>query len=119
MKTIYSLLIFILCGAASAQENLNDADLTQYVNKQVRYCDYVYGSHVTKGEKPVILLNLGADYPDAKLVVAIFNDDWKNFDYKPEEFLKDKQICVKGKLVLYKGKPEIIVKNQKQIVVKD
>lgn len=118
MKTIYFLWIFILCSAISAQENLNDADLTRYVNKQVRYCDYVYGSHVTKGEKPVVLLNLGADYPDAKLVVAIFQSDWDNFSYKPEEFLKEKQICVKGKLVLYKGKPEIIVKGPKQIEVK-
>lgn len=117
MKPIV-LLTFILCGLTSAQENLNEADLTQYVDKQVRYCDYVYGSYVTKGEKPVILLNLGADYPDAKLVVAIFHDDWKNFDYQPEEFLKEKQICVKGKLVLYKGKPEIIVKGPKQIEVK-
>ncbi|MBA5628492.1 hypothetical protein [Moheibacter lacus] len=117
MKPIV-LLTFILCGLTSAQENLNEADLTQYVDKQVRYCDYVYGSHVTKGEKPVILLNLGADYPDAKLVVAIFHDDWKNFDYQPEEFLKEKQICVKGKLVLYKGKPEIIVKGPKQIEVR-
>ena len=117
MKPIV-LLIFILCGLTSAQENLHEADLTQYVEKQVRYCDYVYGSHVTKGEKPVILLNLGADYPDAKLVVAIFHDDWKNFDYQPEEFLKEKQICVKGKLVLYKGKPEIIVKGPKQIEVR-
>lgn len=119
MKTIYLLLIFSLCGATSAQEHLNEADLTQYVNKQVRYCDYVYGSHVTQGEKPVILLNLGADYPDAKLVVAIFNNDWKNFNYKPEEFLKDKQICVMGKLVLYKGKPEIIVNGPKQIEVRE
>ncbi len=119
MKMIYLLLIFILCSATLAQENLNDADLTQYVNKQVRYCDYVYGAHVTKGEKPVILLNLGADFPDAKLVVAIFNDDWKNFSYKPEEFLLEKQICVKGKLVLYKGKPEIIIKGPKQIEMKE
>ena len=117
MKPII-LLSFILCGISSAQENLENADLTQYVDKQVRYCDFVYGTHVTQGEKPVILLNLGADYPDAKLVVAIFHSDWENFSYKPEEFLKEKQICVKGKLVLYKGKPEIIVKGPKQIEVK-
>lgn len=118
MKPFYVLLIFILYGSISAQENLDDVDLTNYVNKKVQYCDYVYGSYVTKGDKPLILLNLGADYPDAKLVVAIFHENWDNFEYKPEEFLKDKQICVKGKLILYNGQPEIIVKKPEQIEVK-
>ncbi len=118
MKPIY-IWIFILCGTISAQENLENVDLSKYVNKEVQYCDFVYGSFVTKGEKPVILLNLGADYPDAKLVVAIYQSDWENFDYKPEEFLKEKTICIKGKLVLYKDKPQIVVKNSKQITVKE
>ncbi len=118
MKTIHLLLLFILCGLASAQESLSEADLKKYLNKEVQYCDQVYGTFVTKGEKQVILLNLGAEYPNHTFVVAIFQDSWKNFDYKPEEFLKDKHICVKGKLILYNGKPEIIVKSPKQITVK-
>lgn len=119
MKSIFLLLIFMLCSIVSAQENIADADLSKYVNKQIQYCDRVFGTFVSKGEKQIILLNLGADYPNQKMVVAIFQENWKNFDYKPDEFLKDKNICVKGKLVLYKGKPEIIVKSQKQIEVKD
>lgn len=118
MRPIY-LWIFILCSSLSAQEKLDNVDLSKYVNKEVQYCDYVFGTFVTKGEKPVILLNLGADYPDSKLVAAIYQSDWKNFDYKPEEFLKEKTICIKGKLVLYREKPQIVVKNSKQITVKE
>ncbi|HLV23238.1 MAG TPA: hypothetical protein VKY36_00475 [Moheibacter sp.] len=119
MKTVYLFWIFILCNSVSAQEQLNEIDLQKYLNKEVQYCDQVFGTFVTKGEKQVILLNLGAEYPNHMLVVAIFQDNWKNFDYKPEEFLKNKTICVKGKLVLYKGKPEIIVKYPKQISLKE
>jgi len=32
-------------------------------------------------------------------VVGIYNADCKNFDYEPEDYLKDNQICVQGKLV--------------------
>jgi len=119
MKSIYLLLIFMLCSIISAQENIADADLSKYVNKQIQYCDRVFGTFITKGKNQVILLNLGADYPDHKLVVAIFEENRKNFDYKPDEFLNGKTICVNGKLVLYKGKPEIVVKNPKQIEVKE
>jgi len=118
MKSIYLVLIFMLCHAVSAQESIGDADLSKYVNKQIQYCDQVSGTFVSKGENQVILLNLGADYPDQKMVVAIFGKSLKDFDYKPDEFLNGKMICVKGKLVLYKGKPEIVVKSQKQIEVR-
>ena len=118
MKAIFLYSLIFLSVSVSAQEKVEEANLQNYINKNVEYCDKVFGTFVSKGEKQVILLNLGANYPDHKLTVAIFSESQKNFDYKPDEFLKDKTICVKGKLILYKGKPEIIVKNQKQIEIK-
>jgi len=115
---LFTLYLFTLSGFLTAQEKITEADFQNYIDKNVEYCDKVFGTFVTKGEKQVILLNLGAEYPDHKLVAAIFQSDWKDFDYKPDEFLKGKTICIKGKLVLYKGKPEIIVKNPKQIEIK-
>lgn len=119
MKTIKLLSIFILFyGTVTAQQNLTENDLEKYLNKKVEYCDHVHGTYVTQGKSKVILLNLGAKYPDHRLVIAIFESDWKNFKYEPAEFLKNKDICVKGKLILYKGKPEIIVKKPDQISIK-
>lgn len=115
MKKIYFLFIFMMCNLLFSQEKIDEADLSKYLNKQIQYCDKVFGSYVSTGEKKVILLNLGADYPDHTMVVAIFQSNWDKFNYKPDEFLKGKDICVKGKLIMYKGKPEIIVNNPKQI----
>lgn len=112
------LLVLLLLGKINAQEKTSEDDLTQYLNKKVEYCDQVFGTFVSKGTKKVILLNLGANYPNHRLVVAIFEGDWHNFPYQPAEYLKNKEICVKGKLILYKGKPEIIVKSPDQITVK-
>ncbi|HUH34648.1 MAG TPA: hypothetical protein VL022_02335 [Moheibacter sp.] len=119
MKKIHLLLVLLLtfCNI-QAQENILDTDYSQYLNKKVEYCDHVFGTFVSKGNKKVILLNLGANYPNHRLVVAIFEDSWKAFNYAPAEFLKNKNICVKGKLIMYKGKPEIIVKSPDQITVK-
>lgn len=119
MKTIKSLSIFfLLCGTIVAQQNTTDLNLEKYLNKNVEYCDHVHGTYVTQGKNKVILLNLGAKYPDHRLVVAIFESDWNSFKYDPSDYLNNKDICVKGKLILYKGKPEIIVKNPNQITIK-
>lgn len=118
MKTIYFFLIIGISGFASAQQKLSKADLEKYLNKNVEYCDLVASTFVTKGKKKVTLLNMGENYPNHDLVVAIFEGDLKNFDYKPEEFLKGKEICVSGKLILYNDKPEIIVTKPSQIKLK-
>ena len=37
---------------------------------------------------------------------------------KTEVFYKDKEVCITGKISLYKEKPQIVVCNEKQLVVK-
>lgn len=118
MKTLLNFLVLMALGISFGQEKLDEVDLTKFVNKKVQYCDIVEGTFVTNGNKRVVLLNMGDKYPNHKLVVAIFEENWKNFDYKPEEFLDGKHICVSGKLVIYKDKPEIIVKHPEQIALK-
>lgn len=116
MKLLY---LFILCmgGILAAQPKISDAEIGRNVQKEVTYCSKVHGTFTTNGKKKVIFLNLGAAYPAQKLTVAIFESDWKKFEYKPAEFLKGKTICVSGKLILYKDKPEIIVNHPKQISI--
>src|SRR5690625_7746466 len=119
MKTIKLLSIFIfLYGTVSAQQGSADIDLEKYLNKNVEYCDHVHGTYVTQGKNKVILLNLGAKYPDHRLVVAIFESDWKNFKYEPAVHLNHKDICVKGKIILYNSKTEKIMKMPDQHLIK-
>ena len=63
------------------------------------------------------MLNFGKPYPNQTFVIAIFEKDLVNFSYVPHEFLKDKTICVTGTVIMYKGMPEFIVKNEKDIVI--
>ena len=117
MKTFITFLVIAFLGICNAQQKIPESELEKYVDKKIEYCNRVHGTFVSKGNKKVILLNMGADYPNHELVIAIFEGDWKKFDYKPAEFLKGKDICITGKLVMYKGKPEIIVNNPNQISV--
>lgn len=62
------------------------------------------------------LLNMGLPYPDQLLTVVIENKDRKNFMEAPENYYVDKIVNVSGKVTLYNGKPQIIIRNKDQIV---
>ncbi len=60
-------------------------------------------------------MNVGADYPDSPLTIVIYKDSLGNFDFKPDDYYKCKNICVSGIVKIYKGKSEIIVKKASTI----
>ena len=64
------------------------------------------------------LLNVGGEFPNSPLTVVIYSDKLKNFNFVPADYYKGKNICVTGKIKMYKGKPEIISSSQSDIEVK-
>ena len=113
LKIIFACLFvgtFICVNATKITAQTIPIDsVSNYIGKTVKVCDKVYGTHVSKGEKKTTSLNLGANFPNQKLTVVIFEGDLSKFSYKPEIFLKDKNVCVTGKIITYKDKPEIIL----------
>ena len=63
------------------------------------------------------LLNLGGNYPNQLLTIMIPGKDRDKFKEKPEEVYKGKAVCVTGKIVDYKGKPEIVVSDPGQLIL--
>lgn len=58
---------------------------------------------------------MGGKYPNNLLTIVIKGDNRKKFNYKPEVEYQGKEICVTGKLVEYKGKPQIIIDSPEQL----
>lgn len=114
MKSIFSLSVLSIFLLGFAYLSGQEIRLEEYEGKTVRYCDKVYGTY--QSDK-VALINLGADYPEQKMTIAIFQSDWNKFKYKPAKHLKGKNICVSGKVKMYKGKPEIIANSPNQIEI--
>ncbi len=61
-------------------------------------------------------LNFHDDYRST-FTVAIPKDAFANFPQPPEQMYANQQISVLGRVKMYKGKPEIVVANPKQITV--
>ncbi len=119
MKQLLAVIALLLSTAALAQQEVKIEDLSQHVGDSVTVCTKIYGGiYLERSKGAPTFLNAGGSYPNAPLTIVIWEDARKQFKEQPESFYKDKEVCVTGKIILYKEKPEIVVYEEKQIVVK-
>jgi len=118
VKLISALTFLMYTMVLSAQTEISIDSVSYYKDKVVTVCDRVAGTFVTKGEKPVTYLNLGADYPNTKLTIVIFQKDLIKFPTPPSDLYKGKNVCVTGEVGVYKERYQIIANKPVQIVIK-
>jgi hypothetical protein len=116
IKKLLLLLVFTTT-LSFAQQVVSIDSIAKYEGKRVTICEKVKSTFVSKKSNTTIL-NFGKSYPNQTFVVVIFEKDLVNFSYIPSGYLKDKTICVTGTVVVYGGKPEFIIKEEKDIVLK-
>ena len=118
-KGLFVASILLLSGVAQGQQEIKLEDLTKHIGDSVTVCTKIYGGiFLDKSKDTPTLLNAGDKYPNAPLTVVIGPDARQKFKEKPEVFYKDKDVCITGKISLYKDKPQIVVYNEQQIIVK-
>ena len=117
-KFLVAAMAALLCITASAQKEIKIDELNQHVGDSVTVCTRIYGGiFLDRNKDSLTLLNAGGAYPNAPLTLVVRINARKTFKEAPEVFYKDKNICVSGKIVLYRDKPQIELYDEKQIVV--
>jgi hypothetical protein len=117
MKKLFIPGIALLATQISFGQTVSIDSVAKYEGKTVTVCSKVTGIHVSSGDKKNVNLNFGKPFPENSFSVFITEADLKNFKYNPAETLKDKTICVTGKVKIYKDKPEIVVTKEEEIKV--
>lgn len=118
MKKLYFLLSFIaIAGLASAQ-TFTPEEGAKHVGDSIRVCGKIYGGRFfeTSNGSPT-LLNMGAAFPASPLTIMIPGNVRSKFNYMPEAQLKDKNVCVRGRVTLFKDRPEIIIYDSSQLEI--
>jgi len=110
---IFSSLIFNL---SHAQKQIAIADISKYFGHLVTVCDSVYS---IKFLPHLTFVNVGGDYPNQKITLVFYKHDLYLLNIEPDKLYQGKRICVKGKVIQYEGKPQIVIKSLKQIQIKD
>ncbi len=104
----------------SAQELSADNldEIVKYEGEFVTIVGKVVSGHIAPSGK-VRFLNFGADYKKA-FTAVIFTGDLKNFEKmigEPTSYYRNKNIKISGRISLYKGKPQIVLKSPEQISI--
>ena len=114
---LFSFFTFFIMGIANAQTTIKLDEVSQHIGDSVTVCGTVADMRYFENSKnKPTFLNMGAKYPKQQLTVVIWENVRAQFSGKPED-LKDKQICITGRIILYKEKPEIIIDRPEQIVI--
>ncbi|RYY70444.1 MAG: DNA/RNA non-specific endonuclease [Chitinophagaceae bacterium] len=100
-----------------AQEKLernhfNTTTAAQWVgqNQEVFVCGTVVGARLSRAGN--VLINLDKQFPNQAFTVFVKKEDIVNFNYDLTEVLKNKVICVKGKVMNQGGTPTMYISNQ-------
>lgn len=117
MKSIAILLLSFFCaGTLQAQTVIKLEEVSKHIGDSVTVCGLVADMrYFENSNRQPTLLNIGAKHPDAPLTVVIWGTTRALFTTKIEDLL-NKNICITGRIILYKEKPEIIIDKQEQLV---
>ena len=117
-RLFFTLAILCTAGILHAQTSIALEDVSKHIDDSVIVCGKVADMRYfeTSKNKPTFL-NIGAKYPNQQLTLVIWETVRTQFTGKVED-LYNKDVCITGRIILYKGKPEIIIEKPEQIVVK-
>ena len=117
MKKLLVIGFLFLGGFAKGQVVPLDS-VRSHEGTLTTICDKVWDTFVSKTGN--IYLNYGGTFLNNSFTAVIFAKDTANFkEFKPQEFLKGKKVCVTGTVTIYKDKPQIVIKNPNQIRIPD
>ncbi|QEC68367.1 hypothetical protein FRZ67_14040 [Panacibacter ginsenosidivorans] len=116
-KTLLSFIICFMLGMQSkAQQKITLAEINKHIGDSVTVCGKIFGGKFLDAAKnQPTFLNMGAAYPKQLLTIVIWCNTRKLFSYKPEEYLKNKTICITGRIDIFKEKPQIVVQQLNQL----
>ncbi|MFH1428525.1 MAG: protein kinase [Candidatus Margulisiibacteriota bacterium] len=109
---IAALLLF-WSAMAFGQEVITWQQAAEHIGENVTVEGKVLNTY---NSGKVIFINFDADYVN-NLSAVIFKQNVANFPEAPEKYYDKKTVRVSGKIIEYKGKPEIIVSSPSQIEI--
>ena len=68
-----------------------------------------------KHNKGHVFINLDKKFPNQVFSVSIFESSIRNFDYEPEVYLLEQQVCFTGRIGEYNNTANMIIENSKQV----
>jgi len=112
----------VLSNEEASYTYVRDIELGQmskFIGDSISVCGKVQSTYYLKSslDKPT-LLSIG-DTENEMLTVVIYESNRSSFKEAPDKYFLNKEVCVKGRIELYKNKPQIVIRKEQDIAVKD
>lgn len=89
-------------------------DAENFLGKKVTVCSRVFSIRSTPA---ITQISIGGKFPGNPLTVIIFGKNYSRFSQPLIDLYSNKNICVKGTITEYKGKPQIVVDDPDNIII--
>lgn len=115
------LLLSPVYLSAQSENAIEVKEAYKYVGETKIVCGKIVSTkYLKRASGGPIFLNFGRDYPNQQMTGLIwFGRFSEYFSYKPEKFLKRKNVCVKGYISEYEGKAQMEIRTEKQIKLRE
>jgi hypothetical protein len=106
---------------AQSEQAIEVKEAYKYVGETKIVCGRIVSTkYLKRASGGPIFLNFGRDYPNQQMTGLIwFGRFSEYFTYKPEKFLKRKNVCVKGYISEHEGKTQMEIRTEKQIKLRE
>ena len=106
---------------AQSEQPIEVKEAYKYVGETKIVCGKIVSTkYLKRATGGPIFLNFGRDYPNQQMTGLIwFGRFSEYFSYKPEKFLKRKNVCVKGRISEHEGKTQMEIRTEKQIKIRE
>lgn len=117
MKTpIFALFLLFGITTTYSQTTIPLGDVSKHIGDSVTVCGKISGGRYLEQAKGTpTFLNLGQAFPNHTLTVVIWSDVRKQFETAPEVMYKDKEVCVTGRIELFRERPQIVLWRREDI----
>lgn len=114
-----ALLVATLAAAwpAAQSSHITAAEAKAHAGEVQNVCGHVVGAtYALRSRGQPTFVNLDKPYPNQIFTIVIWGSDRPKFG-TPEIDYRDKNICVTGKITIYRGVAEIVANDPKQVSV--
>jgi micrococcal nuclease len=119
---ITAALIILLSPSLSHSQDskpITVEEASEFFRQSKTVCGKVVDSkRAEKIPRQPTFLYLDQPYPNHFFTIVIWGEDRGKFDEPPETLYDGKDVCVSGLIVEHKGKPQVVVKNPSQVIIK-
>jgi hypothetical protein len=104
--------------AAAAEPRITAAEAAQHAGEQATVCGLVAGAkYAERSRGKPTFLDFEKPHPAEVFKVLIWGTDRAKFKQPPETVYDRQQVCVSGRIELYHGMPEIVVRSPSQLAL--